>query len=225
MSVYQGSLSRSTDGEPPRNGERQATPPASTVTPLPTVRNESGEDRDFKIIYAADIAEEVRKIRVRELARQQANRTKAGGAPFPEFLGLDEFLAQEDEAVSQRIKGLWNTETPVLFTAQFKAGKTTARDNVVKCLADGGNLFDRYPVEPVTDGTIVVIDLELSPGMMRAWYRCHHIINQSRVKVVPMRGMAAAAESHHSRSPGQVGCQTPGTQRPCGHSGLPPARP
>lgn len=89
----------------------------------------------------------------------------------------------------QLIKGLWNTGTPVLFSAQFKAGKTTVRDNVVRCLADGGMFLGQYPTDPIVGGAIVVIDLELSADMMREWLRRQGITNTHRVEVIPMRGL------------------------------------
>jgi hypothetical protein len=78
----------------------------------------------------------------------------------------------------------------VLLAAQYKAGKSTLRDNAVRCLADSGMFLGKFDTEVVTDGTVVVIDLELSPGMMRRWLRDQGIENQSRIKVIPMRGQA-----------------------------------
>ena len=63
-------------------------------------------------------------------------------------------------------------------------------NNAVRCLADGGQFLARFDATSVTDGTIVVIDLELSPDMMRRWLRDQGIVNQSRVRVIPMRGKA-----------------------------------
>jgi hypothetical protein len=136
------------------------------------------------------VVEEALKLKIRELARERWAQEKAGEAVLPEFTRLDDFLAQEPTDEPQIIKGLWNKSTPVLFSAQFKAGKTTVRDNAIKCLVDGGRFLDRYDVTPVTAGTVVVLDLELSKDMMREWLRAHGFVNQDRVVVVPMRGRA-----------------------------------
>jgi hypothetical protein len=138
------------------------------------------------------VAEEALKLKIRELGRERWAQEKAGETVLPDFIRLDDFLAQEPVEEPQLIKGLWNKGTPVLFSAQFKAGKTTVRDNAVKCLVDGGQFLDRFDVTPVTDGTVVVIDLELSENMMREWLRDHGFVNQDRVVVVPMRGRAHA---------------------------------
>jgi hypothetical protein len=137
-----------------------------------------------------DVIRKVRELKVLELARERLAQEKAGAIVMPEAYGLDEFLAQPDEEIQYLIDGLWPKDGKVLFAAQYKAGKSTARDNAARCLADGGMFLGTFNVTPVTDGTIVIIDLELSPGMMRRWLRDQHIQNQSRVRVVPMRGKA-----------------------------------
>jgi hypothetical protein len=55
----------------------------------------------------------------------------------------------------------------------------------VRCLADGGQFLGRFDATSVMDGTIVVIDLELSPDMMRRWLRDQGIVNQSKVRGHP----------------------------------------
>src|SRR5829696_1083160 len=65
------------------------------------------------------------------------------------------------------------------------------RDNAVRCLADGGQFLGKFDATSVTDRTIVVIDSELSPDMMRRWLRDQGIVNQSKVRVMPMRGRNA----------------------------------
>jgi hypothetical protein len=77
------------------------------------------------------VVEEALKLKIRELARDRWAQEKAGETVLPDFIRLDEFLAQESVEEPQLIKGLWNKGTPVLFSAQFKAGKTTVRDNAV----------------------------------------------------------------------------------------------
>jgi len=59
------------------------------------------------------------------------------------------------------VRSLWPEGGKVLLAAHYKAGKSTLRDNAVRCLADGGQFLGRFDATSVTDGTIVVIDLEL----------------------------------------------------------------
>jgi hypothetical protein len=167
---------------------------AGTVTEVTAnqILADSGEQRpgNPEEYLEVKVVEEALKLKIRELARERWAQEKAGETALPDFIRLDDFLAQEVTEEPQLIKGLWNKATPVLFSAQFKAGKTTVRDNAVKCLVDGGRFLDRYDVTPVTDGTIVILDLELSENMMREWLRAHGFVNQNRVVVVPMRGRA-----------------------------------
>jgi 5S rRNA maturation endonuclease (ribonuclease M5) len=152
----------------------------------PTEPDEPQEEN----ILEVDVAKEAYKLKVRKLAREKHAQEKAGNAPLPDFIGLEEFLNQPTEENAQLIKGLWNKDTPVMLAAQWKAGKTTVRDNIIKCLADGGRFLGKFDAEPLTQGRIVVLDLELSQDMMRDWLKAHSIINQDRVVVVPMRGQA-----------------------------------
>jgi AAA domain len=167
---------------------------AGTVTEVTAnqILGDSGEPRagNPEEYLEVKVVEEALKLKIRELARERWAQEKAGETVLPDFIRLDDFLAQEVTEEPQLIKGLWNKATPVLFSAQFKAGKTTVRDNAVKCHVDGGRFLDRYDVTPVTDGTIVILDLELSENMMREWLRAHGFVNQNRVVVVPMRGRA-----------------------------------
>jgi hypothetical protein len=78
------------------------------------------------------------------------------------------------------------------MAAQYKAGKTTLRDNAVKSLADGYDFLDRFPVNRLEEGTVVILDLELSEPMLQQWLRDQNIKNQDRVMVVPMRGRGAS---------------------------------
>jgi hypothetical protein len=135
---------------------------------------------------------EVWKTKVRSRAREVIAEEEARKVRFPEFVRLDEFLARDDDGPKQLIRGLWNTDTPVLMAAQYKAGKTTIRDNVVKALVDGYDFLDRFQVNQITEGTIVILDLELSETMMREWLKDQNIKTQERVVVVPMRGMGAS---------------------------------
>jgi AAA domain len=139
-------------------------------------------------VFDEDVEREAQKIRIREGARTLLAEEEAAKNPLPNLVGLGEFLEEEDDTPPQIIRGLWNQGTPVLMAAQYKAGKTTMRDNVIKSLADGFDFLDRFQVNQLTEGTIVVIDLELSPNMMRKWLKSHGIKNTDRVKVLPMRG-------------------------------------
>jgi len=119
---------------------------------------------------------------------QQATEDAGDG---PAIVTLDAFLAEDDEPVRYRVDRLWPVGGRVVLAAQYKAGKTTLRDNLVRCLADAEDFLGRFPVAP-PQGRIVVIDNELDTRMMRAWLRDQQIANPGRVAVLPLRGKVAA---------------------------------
>lgn len=116
---------------------------------------------------------------------------RAAARDEPDLIRLDDFLAVEDDPVLYRIKGLWPVGGRVIAAAQFKAGKTTMRDNVVRALVDKENFLGAFPVTP-PDGRVVIIDNELDERMLRRWLRDQRIVNTDRVAVLSLRGKIGA---------------------------------
>ncbi len=109
--------------------------------------------------------------------------------PLPELVPLVDLLAEPEEPVRFRIAGLLPTGARALLAAQFKAGKTTMRDNLVRSLADGTPFLDEFAIEPLEDGrTVVVIDNEMSRGQLRRWLADQGIGRPEIVRVVVLRG-------------------------------------
>lgn len=109
---------------------------------------------------------------------------------MPEMLLLDEFLAEPDEPIRYRIQGCWPAGGRIVTAAQYKAGKTTLRDNMIKSLADGFDFLDKFQVHRAK-GRVVVLDLEMDREQLKRWLRAHNIRNGERVLVIPMRGKGA----------------------------------
>jgi AAA domain len=158
----------------------------STVTRKLARVDLDGEGRERRILL------QVEKLEIDKEARHLLAAKEAEGIVYTEIIRLDDFLNREIEAPKQIIEGVWNYGTPVLMAAQYKAGKTTLRDNAVKSLADGYDFLDRFPVNRLEEGTVVILDLELSEPMLQQWLRDQNIKNQDRVMVVPMRGRGAS---------------------------------
>lgn len=137
---------------------------------------------------AAMLARARRARRVAEILRHEEY---ADSFKPPTFTTLTAFLAQPDEAVRYRVDTLWPENGRVLLAAQYKAGKTTLRDNLVRSLVDGEPLLGEFAVQPV-DGAVAVLDLELSEGMMRRWLRDQGVQRTDAVIPVPLRGNARA---------------------------------
>jgi hypothetical protein len=142
---------------------------------------------DQQAAYERDVALELHRMRVREDAARRLRREKAANQAEPELVMLDDFLAVEDEPVRYRIEGLWPVGGRILPAAQYKAGKTTLRDNLVRALVDGEKFLDAFTVHQPR-GRIVLIDNELDERMMRSWLRDQRIVNTNRVAVLPLRG-------------------------------------
>jgi AAA domain len=112
---------------------------------------------------------------------------RAGALGEPEFVLLDEFLAVEDEPTRYRVDPLWPVGGRIVAAAQYKAGKTTLRDNIVRALVDKEDFLGAFPVAP-PDGRVAIIDDELDEAMLRRWLREQGIVNAGRVAVLPLRG-------------------------------------
>lgn len=135
---------------------------------------------------------------LRERARREARRTldaeTRGAIRPPALISLRDWLAEPDSPTVYRVEDWQPADSRVMFSAPFKGGKTTARDNLVRCLADGGPWLGRYTVRPVTDGTIVALDTEMSRGQLRGWLREQRIRHDDHVIVEPLRGAAATLD-------------------------------
>ncbi|MGC7152978.1 AAA family ATPase [Paenarthrobacter ureafaciens] len=126
-----------------------------------------------------------------EMMRDRAEATRRFKAEqaaieLPQASTLTDFLAIPDEDVLWRIDNLMAVGARVVLAAQYKAGKTTFIGNVIRVLADGGELLGRYQANPVL--RIGVVDNELDERTMRQWLRAQGIVNQDRVLIVPIRG-------------------------------------
>lgn len=115
---------------------------------------------------------------------------RAGAHGEPEFVLLEDFLAIEDEPTLYRIEGLWPVGGRVVAAAQFKAGKTTMRDNVVRALVDKEEFLGAFAITP-PEGRVVIIDNELDERMLRRWLRDQDIANTRQVAVLSLRGRVA----------------------------------
>ena len=114
----------------------------------------------------------------------------SAGGPIPspiEVLTLRERLARPADPVTYRIEGWQPLNSRVLLAAQFKAGKTRLVGNHIRSLADGDNWLGQHPVAPV-EGTVVLLDFEMSPRQLDAWLRDQRIMHDDRVIAIPMHG-------------------------------------
>lgn len=159
-------------------------------TPNNTEDADANAEKAAAQLLQMQVEQEVHRLKIRELARQQFAQAVAGQASLPPLIRLNDFLAEPDQEQEYLIDQVWPKGGRIVFSAQYKSGKSTARDNAVRCLVDGEPFLGKFNIAPFTDGTIVVIDDELHPDMMRRWMRDQGITNTDRVIVIPMRGHA-----------------------------------
>jgi hypothetical protein len=133
------------------------------------------------------VAEELRRIKVREEAARRAKKARTGNIAPPAPILLTDFLNVADEPARYRIDQLWPVGGRIMLAAQFKAGKTTMVGNLVRSLADSMPFLGKYDVNPCR-GRIVIIDDELDERMLRSWLRDQGIAHTDSIAVIPLRG-------------------------------------
>jgi hypothetical protein len=150
--------------------------------------------------FEAEVARQLLRMEATEEARRRIAAKTAATLPDPHGTPLADLLAEPDDDPVYRVEGLWPTGGNVIFSAQRKAGKTTARDNLVRCLVDGDDFLGdpdpftnpdipRFKVTPVEDGEAVyVADLELDRRTLRRWLRDQNIGQRGRVLAESFRG-------------------------------------
>lgn len=134
---------------------------------------------------------EQRKAMLRIDAQARAELAAESAPPAPAAVDGSAFLAQADEEQRWRITGLMPAGGNVVLAAQYKAGKTTMRDNLIRSWCDGTPFLGSYDIIPAP-GPVLVIDTEMSMATARRWLRAHAIADPARFRFVSLRGAAAA---------------------------------
>jgi hypothetical protein len=133
------------------------------------------------------IEAEVDRERARREARRRLDAEERKQGQTPEILTLAEMLAEPDESVLWRIEQWQPAGSRGILSAQFKGGKTTLVDNLLRSLVDGDPWLGLYPVTPL-DGAVAVIDTEMSRLQLRTWLRDQNIRHTDRIVIAPLRG-------------------------------------
>ncbi len=168
------------------------------VTPDPTAAAPGAPGSADEL--PADVAAELRRRWVRKEVDRLTQPPRGG----PESTSLTDLLAEPDDGPAWRVEGLWPAGGNVVLAAREKAGKSTLVGNVLRCLADGGQLLGDdapawlpgvegpaagFAVTTLAPGRrVVLFDAELSRRMVRTWLRDHGIRNTDQVHVVALRG-------------------------------------
>lgn len=143
--------------------------------------------------YERRVAAEVVTLRVREEAARIVRQERTGALERPTLIRLTDFLAVADDQAQYRVDRVWPVGGRAVLAAQYKAGKTTLRNNLVRSLVDGDPFLGEFPVTPF-EGTVVLIDNELDDRMLRRWMREQGIKNTDRIYVLPLRGRVGSLD-------------------------------
>lgn len=142
--------------------------------------------RHSKANEEMETEEEARRLRIRRKAAARVDAEARPPAEMPELVSLTSFLEEPDEEVRYRVDGLWPTDGRVMLAAQYKAGKTTLVNNLIRSLADGDPFLGAYETERAD--RVILLDNELSPNMVRLWLREQGVRKTDAVDVISLRG-------------------------------------
>lgn len=137
---------------------------------------------------------ETAKALVQLLATQRAREIIAqrerAHIQQPVPVSLADLLSEPEEDQAWRVGELWPAEGRVLLAAQYKSGKTTLRDNLVRCLVDASPFLGKF--ETVKARKVVLIDTEMSRRQLKGWLGDQGMFNPANVLLIPLRGRIGA---------------------------------
>jgi AAA domain len=139
--------------------------------------------------YAALVAREIERQRAQRDARAILAAEDSPPADLPAAETLTAALLRPPRTRTYLIESVWPIGGRVLLAAQWKAGKTTMRNNVVRALVDGTDLFATFAV-PAPVGLVHVLDFEMDRDQGTDWLRALNLQRTDRVKVSWLRGLA-----------------------------------
>lgn len=149
-------------------------------------------------VVRGEVQFQARQDWLRREARRLLDARERPPAELPEVLTLEERLQRPREPLIYRIASWQPAGTRILVAAQYKAGKTTLMGNLIASLVDGVPFLGSALIAPLP-GRVLLLDFEMSPNQLDAWYEDLGIVNQDRVIILPMRGKGAAFDIRDPR--------------------------
>lgn len=133
-------------------------------------------------------------------ARKRLAANDIAEIELPPVTSLADLLDTDDDPVRFRIEGVWPSGgAKVLCAAPAGGGKTTLSGNLVRSLADGEAFLGAFEVTQRAS-RIVIIDNEMTQGMLKRWLRRQGVTNTSAVvDVVNLRGQAGLFDLGNDR--------------------------
>jgi hypothetical protein len=134
--------------------------------------------------FDAEIAAELRKLKVRQAAKEAFRADSEPPAPTFDAGTLAEILARPAKP-PMRVEGMIPWDASTLFVAMRKTGKTTVVLNLIRSLLTGEAFLGTYAVIPVK-GAIAILNYEVSASMLARWADDHGI-DRERLYLVNLR--------------------------------------
>lgn len=122
-------------------------------------------------------------------ARERAEDAAKLRGQIPAAESLADLLADPPETEEYAVAGLLPTGGRALFPAARKSGKTTARNELIRSLADGCPFLGFFPT--TARSRVTVIDIEMSRAQSYRWLADLGIQNTKAVNMIHLRGKAA----------------------------------
>jgi AAA domain len=159
--------------------------------PMPDYNDAADDEWERKKRFIDHVDAAADKLRINKAAKDVIRAEEVGEVIIPELTRLDDFLAEPIDPITHRIDGLWPIGGRVVLAAQWKAGKTTLRDNVIRSLVDGHTFLGVHHVAPLP-GPVILLDFELDRKTLQRWLRDQGYEHQKRIYVLPMKGRVGA---------------------------------
>lgn len=129
--------------------------------------------------------------RLHRQIKRELDAEEYGTVDDAEIVSLREVLKRPRPAIQYRVQRLQAVGHRVLLAAQFKAGKTTLASNLARSVLDGVPFLGSYATQAI-EGTLALLDFEMSPTQLADWYETQRIDHDDRLLVIAMRGLAAS---------------------------------
>jgi hypothetical protein len=150
---------------------------------------QTGDPMTIEELRERRVLQKVDELLILDEARGVVAALKADALFVPPLFrsSLADDLVAQPEVPAETILGVHRTGANAVIAAQYKAGKTTLVDNLIRALVDDEPFLGDYPVH--FDGRVALFNYELDEGQMVEWLGNLNIRNPDRVTTVHLRGL------------------------------------
>lgn len=154
------------------------------------IREREREREQLEAEQETAIEGRLETLRIEHEARKRLNVEVTRQRPFelPKIgWTAEDFIAEEDEPLTEVIEGLHYSGNNTLLVAEFKAGKTTMEVNLAAALVDERPFLGKYATE-FPEGNIAFLNYEMNADQFRLWLNDSDIERPERIIPLNLRG-------------------------------------